>query len=187
MRRLPSTGWPATAAPRAGRPHGRRPRPRTWVAGVTAAGHGRRGRPWRRIRMQVLKRDPYCRIGGPRCTRISTTVDHIQPLSVAPHRAHDLTNLRGACAACNYAGGARLTNAKRRNSGRPVNGAHRARRQQPATTTAPVAFSCAFHADCPSVHSRPWTLHCRGSAERPCADACASGPSWCRGSGGRPI
>lgn len=75
---------------------------------------GRAGRPWRRIRLQVLGRDPWCTIRGPRCTGRSTTVDHIIPLSRAPHLALELTNLRGACGPCNYAGGARITNAKAR-------------------------------------------------------------------------
>jgi 5-methylcytosine-specific restriction endonuclease McrA len=79
-----------------------------------ATKHGRSGRPWRRIREQVLARDPLCMIRGPRCTRISTTVDHIVPLSVDPSLAHDLSNLRGACGPCNYRGGAKLTNARRR-------------------------------------------------------------------------
>lgn len=77
---------------------------------MNARWHGRKGRPWREMRLRVLARDPYCQIRGPRCTGLSTTADHIIPLSVAPHLAHDLTNLRGACGPCNYAGGARLTN-----------------------------------------------------------------------------
>jgi len=80
---------------------------------VTAATHGRSGRPWRRIREQVLRRDPYCTVRGPRCTGISTTADHRIPLSVRPELAHDLDNLRGACGPCNYAGGARITNRRR--------------------------------------------------------------------------
>ncbi len=79
---------------------------------MTAQHHGRRGRPWRRIRVQVLKRDPYCTICGPKCTGISTTVDHVVALSVDPSRAHDLSNLRGACAACNYRRGAQMTNSR---------------------------------------------------------------------------
>ncbi|SEP02872.1 HNH endonuclease [Trujillonella endophytica] len=85
---------------------------------MTAKHHGRHGRPWRRIRAEVLARDPYCTIRGPKCTGWSTTVDHIIPLSVRPDLAHDLTNLRGTCAADNYAGGARITNAKKRTAGR---------------------------------------------------------------------
>ena len=78
-----------------------------------AASHGRAGRPWRRLREQVLRRDPYCTIRGPKCTGLSTTVDHVIPLSQRPDLGHDPANLRGACAACNYAGGARLTNGRR--------------------------------------------------------------------------
>jgi 5-methylcytosine-specific restriction endonuclease McrA len=80
---------------------------------VTAASHGRSGRPWRRIREQILKRDPYCTIRGPKCKGYSTTVDHIVPLSLAPELAHDLSNLRGACGPCNFAGGSRITNGAR--------------------------------------------------------------------------
>lgn len=75
--------------------------------------HGRAGRPWRRLRAQVLQRDPACRIRGPKCKGYSTTVDHIIPLSLRPDLAHDPNNLRGACTACNYAGGAAMTNARR--------------------------------------------------------------------------
>ena len=52
-------------------------------------------------------------IRGPKCKGVSTTVDHIVPISVAPELAHERTNLRGACYACNYAGGARITNRRR--------------------------------------------------------------------------
>jgi 5-methylcytosine-specific restriction endonuclease McrA len=98
--------------------------------------HGRSGRPWRRIREQVLARDPYCMIRGPRCTRISTTVDHIVPLSVDPSLAHELSNLRGACAACNYRGGARITNA---------------RRQRLPAPRAPQSIDCQWSRDKPNV------------------------------------
>jgi 5-methylcytosine-specific restriction endonuclease McrA len=81
---------------------------------MSAANHGRHGRPWRRIRALILKRDPYCTIRGPKCKHYSTTVDHIIPLSVRPDLAHEMTNLRGACGPCNYAGGARITNARAR-------------------------------------------------------------------------
>lgn len=49
---------------------------------------------------------------GPRCTVIATTVDHIIPkrLGGTDHPS----NLRAACAPCNYRGGARITNAQRR-------------------------------------------------------------------------
>lgn len=80
---------------------------------MTAATHGRSGRPWRALRARVLREEPYCEIRGPKCKRVATTVDHIVPLSVDPSLAHVRENLRSACTACNYAGGARITNGKR--------------------------------------------------------------------------
>lgn len=76
--------------------------------------HGRSGRPWRTLRLEILARDPWCQIRGPKCTGKSTTVDHVIPLSQRPDLAHDPANLRGACGPCNYRGGARLTNARAR-------------------------------------------------------------------------
>ncbi len=78
---------------------------------TVAHAHGRAGRPWRRLREEILERDPYCTIRGPRCKYYSTTVDHVVPLSLRPDLAHEPTNLRGSCGPCNYAGGARITNA----------------------------------------------------------------------------
>ncbi len=72
--------------------------------------HGRSGRPWRRLREQVLREEPYCTVRGPKCRGVSTTVDHIVPLSLDPSLAHVRSNLRGACSACNYRGGALITN-----------------------------------------------------------------------------
>ncbi len=63
--------------------------------------HGRKGRPWRRLRAQVLLEEPWCTIRGPRCTGISTTADHLLPLSRFPHLAHTRSNLRGSCLRCN--------------------------------------------------------------------------------------
>lgn len=80
---------------------------------MSAQHHGRKGRPWRRIREQILQRDPWCQIRGPRCKGRATTVDHIIPLHIASELAHDPSNLRGSCGPCNYAGGARITNARR--------------------------------------------------------------------------
>lgn len=83
---------------------------------MTAVSHGRSGRPWRELRAKVLREQPYCEIRGPKCKGIATTVDHRVPLSVAPELAHERSNLRSACGPCNYAGGARITNAKRSGS-----------------------------------------------------------------------
>lgn len=116
----------------------------------------------RRIREQVLARDPYCTIRGPKCKRVSTTVDHIVPLSVAPHLAHDLANLRGACSACNYAGGARITNGQR--SGRVYAG-HRLAPYYPISH--PIVEAC------------PWS---KSDPDRLCMSQCRSFPipSGCR-------
>ncbi len=65
---------------------------------TTAMTHGRAGRPWRRLREQVLREEPCCRY----CQmRPSTVVDHILPLSRFPHLAHHRDNLAGSCAPCN--------------------------------------------------------------------------------------
>ena len=82
-------------------------------AAMSAQHHGRQGRPWRRMRIQILRRDPCCTIRGPKCTGISTTVDHVIPLSTRPDLAHDPANLRGACGPCNFAGGARISDQTR--------------------------------------------------------------------------
>lgn len=65
---------------------------------MTATTHGRKGRPWRRLREQVLAEEPVCRYCG---IRASTTVDHVLPLSRFPHLAHVRSNLTGACTSCN--------------------------------------------------------------------------------------
>jgi 5-methylcytosine-specific restriction endonuclease McrA len=79
----------------------------------------RGGRPWRRLRAQILAGNPACAICR---VRPATTVDHIVPVSRGG-RELDPQNCRPACAPCNYAGGARITNAgrgKRRNAKLPI-------------------------------------------------------------------
>lgn len=64
------------------------------------------GRPWRALRLEILKRDNWrCMIGGDGCTIVASTVDHIVPL--AHGGTDDPANLRAACARCNYRRGAR--------------------------------------------------------------------------------
>ena len=72
---------------------------------MTARTHGRKGRPWRRLREQVLREEPLCYLCG---RRPSTTVDHVWPLSKYPHLAHDRQNLRGSCRFCNLSKGTGL-------------------------------------------------------------------------------
>ena len=58
-------------------------------------------RAWRRLRDQVVREEPVCRLQLPGCTHVSTTADHIIPVSVAPHLAMTRTNIQGACTSCN--------------------------------------------------------------------------------------
>lgn len=62
-------------------------------------------RAWRVLRARVLREEPICRIRGPKCTHLSTTVDHVQPRSLRPDLTMVRSNLRGACAPCNYGRG----------------------------------------------------------------------------------
>jgi 5-methylcytosine-specific restriction endonuclease McrA len=60
--------------------------------------HGRMGRPWRRLRTEILAQSDICYLCG---KPGADTVDHVVPLSVAPERAHDKTNLAPAHRSCN--------------------------------------------------------------------------------------
>ncbi len=66
---------------------------------------------WERLRLAILRRDQWrCRIDGPGCTRLATSVDHIVPLALGGARL-DPANLRAACGHCNSARGARTESA----------------------------------------------------------------------------
>lgn len=69
---------------------------------------GRTGRPWRRTRQRIIRRDSICYLcGQPLDPALqyphpqSTVVDHIEPLSHNDHRALDLTNLAAVHKRCN--------------------------------------------------------------------------------------
>ena len=51
------------------------------------------GASWRRLRLVVLRRDPYCTWPG--CCAPASEVDHIVPLRDGG--SNELTNLRGLC------------------------------------------------------------------------------------------
>ena len=59
-------------------------------------------RAWRRLRAEVIKAEPSCWLRLPGCTHISTTADHIIPVSVRPDLRMVRANCRGACRHCNY-------------------------------------------------------------------------------------
>ncbi len=59
---------------------------------------------WRRLAKQAAREEPVCWLQFPEiCTRVSTTGDHLIPVTVRPDLALVRSNVRGACSACNYA------------------------------------------------------------------------------------
>lgn len=76
---------------------------------LIVSGERKGGRAWRDLRAKVLAGDPWCAICR---NRPATTVDHIVPVTLGGAEM-DLGNCRPACGPCNYAGGARITNARR--------------------------------------------------------------------------
>ena len=69
---------------------------------------------WKKLRLAVLARDGYeCRVRGPSCRGTANTVNH--RLAVSEGGAFfDPENLEASCGACNFSGGAYLTNDRRR-------------------------------------------------------------------------
>lgn len=61
----------------------------------------RRTRAWRKLRDQVVREEPICRLQLPCCTVVSTTADHIITVRDRPDLAMVRANLRGACQPCN--------------------------------------------------------------------------------------
>ncbi|WP_369913891.1 HNH endonuclease [Xanthomonas sp. NCPPB 3005] len=79
------------------------PRVQTMAQAVPTYGHGRGGRPWRRKREAVLKRDQYLCQPCQRAGRITeaTEVDHM--LNLAEGGTDDDTNLQSICTDCHQA------------------------------------------------------------------------------------
>lgn len=50
---------------------------------------------WAKLRRMYIDRHPMCEWRG--CTQAGDIVDHIQPISTAPHRRLDPTNLQTLC------------------------------------------------------------------------------------------
>lgn len=64
----------------------------------------RQTRAWRRLRDQVIREEPTCRLQFPGiCTVVSTRADHIRSVDEAPELALVRSNCRGACDPCNRA------------------------------------------------------------------------------------
>jgi hypothetical protein len=64
----------------------------------------------------VLERDGYiCRLRtSPRCRGYANTAHHVQPVSEAPHRFFDETNVIASCGACNFGHGATVKGSRSR-------------------------------------------------------------------------
>jgi 5-methylcytosine-specific restriction endonuclease McrA len=69
---------------------------------VATRSRGHHGRPWKRVRAEVLRASDVCWICG---KGGATSVDHVVPVSLDPSRALDPTNLRPAHLGCNSARG----------------------------------------------------------------------------------
>jgi 5-methylcytosine-specific restriction endonuclease McrA len=52
---------------------------------------------WRKLRLVILDRDPVCTLCH---AALSSVVDHIEPIALAPQRRLDPSNLRGLCKSC---------------------------------------------------------------------------------------
>ncbi|MCG3754680.1 HNH endonuclease [Amycolatopsis sp. Poz14] len=76
-------------------------------------------RDWHRIRRDILKRDPQCRLHYTGCTGRSTEVDHIERGD-----NHAYSNLQGVCTKCHATKSAR--------EGRQTQLTRRARRFRPS-------------------------------------------------------
>ena len=71
-------------------------------------------RGWKQLREQAFAvYGRQCRIGLPGCTRVATTIDHIDPVAVHGAALPTLDRVRPACPHCNYSLGARLGNSRR--------------------------------------------------------------------------
>lgn len=77
---------------------------RTIVYNGIAYSDPRNTRAWRRLVGQVVTEEPTCRLRFPGiCTLVSTTADHIIPVSKRPDLGLERTNCRGTCQPCNEA------------------------------------------------------------------------------------
>lgn len=61
----------------------------------------RQTRAWKKLRDQVVVEEPLCWLGLPGCTRLSTTGDHVIPVTERPDLALVRDNVRGCCRSCN--------------------------------------------------------------------------------------
>ena len=68
---------------------------------------------WKKLRLQVIREEPLCRLRLDGCTVRSDTADHIITVKDRPDLRYCRANLRGSCQSCNRARGARPLSAVR--------------------------------------------------------------------------
>lgn len=56
---------------------------------------------WRQLAIRVIGEEPACWLQLDGCTQISTTGDHVVPVSQRPDLGLVRSNVHGACAPCN--------------------------------------------------------------------------------------
>lgn len=61
----------------------------------------RETRAWRKLKDQVVREEPSCWLRLPGCTVVSTTGDHVIPVTEQPELALVRSNVHGACRSCN--------------------------------------------------------------------------------------
>jgi hypothetical protein len=56
---------------------------------------------WRRLAKLAAREEPVCWLQLEGCTQVSTTGDHLEPVTARPDLALVRSNVRGACGPCN--------------------------------------------------------------------------------------
>ena len=77
-----------------------------------------RTRAWRKLRDQVVREEPLCRLRLDVCTGYSQTADHILTVKSRPDLAMVRSNLQGACHRCNWKRNSKPLSALERSSPR---------------------------------------------------------------------
>lgn len=74
---------------------------RTFFVNGQVVSDPRSTRQWRQLRDRVISEEPLCWLALDGCTRVSTTGDHVIPVTERADLALVRSNVRGACRSCN--------------------------------------------------------------------------------------
>lgn len=108
------------------------------------------GARWRKLRKQVLDRNPSCTVPG--CRRPATQVDHIVPLAKGGD-PFDLGNLRPICGPCNASKASRVRN------GLPARKVGSGYRPAPVNTVTGEVARVEEHGNSKTIHYTDGTTH----------------------------